>query len=825
MSAPLQPGVAPSTDAEVWALIVRGIKGKHEMLRNYERYARDSVVPMFDDDMLPTQRMYGNIGGNQLIQGAGPANNDRESLSGSQFPTQQWYGRATETYGTDEEGIHGSGLECPTCHGSGLMDYLSSGLKYLSSLWGSKSKPAPASSSGTFPSRPPSRTQPSASLPKKKEEKKEEPDLRTPEEILGVARGASPSEIKRAYFKKSKEHHPDRGGKTEEFQKIANAKDVLLRGHGLCDCNQCDGDGCADCHGSGFMDYLSKGLKFISSMWGPKDYVAKERVKNPATQAAMEQLLGVSPGATSSEVLKAFRRMSLKYHPDKGGDPEVYKKLAGAKDYLIGHGMHECRCCKGSGLRGGQLTEAQSQSLVANRLVHLKAVSDWHQQQGTMDTAAAGVGPDSEGLNPVEGAPINGATYTPIHSTGAKEAILTCIDSLVRSTVGPGSSASNMSQNAAVLRRTVANTGWKLGLSDIQAVIKMADEADKHLSSGPYPNPNRYKVALDALYATKAALTVARKLIEEGPAAGVPDSVKKSAYDQGINILSSHGWPTDNDELVYEAAKKAVFEYHGFAPYHVQATVPTGVVPVSVEAAAPGVFPIPPTAPATAPATATAPAPSPLPTRTSTRTSKSTDLSIQDGLHKVTDAIAYIQSRPYDPEKKKEELFLLLEYLVQPETSTDVDYLEGYKDDPEEGILDTYRNETRISATGVPSKYHKTPSQFVANVNAFFAERRAVNDKKVKPSTPDKGSTSEPKVSPTKQRELDQRRVDVQKAEAFKKSGGVRALIGVDGKAKEAFQWLLTRGFIAADKQHSFVQGETKVAEVKGWISIPIPSA
>jgi curved DNA-binding protein CbpA len=42
-------------------------------------------------------------------------------------------------------------------------------------------------------------------------------------EILGLKPNASEREIKQAYFKKSLEHHPDKGGKTEDFQNIYEA--------------------------------------------------------------------------------------------------------------------------------------------------------------------------------------------------------------------------------------------------------------------------------------------------------------------------------------------------------------------------------------------------------------------------------------------------------------------------------------------------------------------------------------------------------------------------------------------------------------------------
>ena len=45
-------------------------------------------------------------------------------------------------------------------------------------------------------------------------------------------------------------------------------------------------------------------------------------------------LLGVKPGASNEEIKKAFRKKAVQNHPDKGGDPEHFKKINDAYNNL-----------------------------------------------------------------------------------------------------------------------------------------------------------------------------------------------------------------------------------------------------------------------------------------------------------------------------------------------------------------------------------------------------------------------------------------------------------------------------------------------------------
>lgn len=66
------------------------------------------------------------------------------------------------------------------------------------------------------------------------------------------------------------------------------------------------------------------------------------------------KILGVSRKATEKEIKKAFRKLAVKYHPDKNKDPDAEKEFV-----KIAEGSYECMysqsvCVGGHGLGGLQ---------------------------------------------------------------------------------------------------------------------------------------------------------------------------------------------------------------------------------------------------------------------------------------------------------------------------------------------------------------------------------------------------------------------------------------------------------------------------------------
>jgi hypothetical protein len=64
-----------------------------------------------------------------------------------------------------------------------------------------------------------------------------------------------------------------------------------------------------------------------------QDY--EEEDFHPLKRSNSYEILGIDRDADEEEIKKAFRKMALKTHPDKGGDEEQFKKVREAYECLI----------------------------------------------------------------------------------------------------------------------------------------------------------------------------------------------------------------------------------------------------------------------------------------------------------------------------------------------------------------------------------------------------------------------------------------------------------------------------------------------------------
>lgn len=74
------------------------------------------------------------------------------------------------------------------------------------------------------------------------------------------------------------------------------------------------------------------GIPFPGMDDGP---MGRESSREPADTVALYKVLGIEKSASDSDIKKAFRRLALKKHPDKGGDPEEFKKIQAAYEVSV----------------------------------------------------------------------------------------------------------------------------------------------------------------------------------------------------------------------------------------------------------------------------------------------------------------------------------------------------------------------------------------------------------------------------------------------------------------------------------------------------------
>ena len=66
----------------------------------------------------------------------------------------------------------------------------------------------------------------------------------------------------------------------------------------------------------------------------PKPRAAPERPRDPTQRASAWTILGLEQGASPDEIKRAYRARALETHPDRGGDPAVFREVQRAFERL-----------------------------------------------------------------------------------------------------------------------------------------------------------------------------------------------------------------------------------------------------------------------------------------------------------------------------------------------------------------------------------------------------------------------------------------------------------------------------------------------------------
>jgi len=61
----------------------------------------------------------------------------------------------------------------------------------------------------------------------------------------------------------------------------------------------------------------------------------RRRSSEPVDNTGFYTLLGVEKNAEEAEIRRNYKKLALKHHPDRGGDPEKFKEIQGAYDVLV----------------------------------------------------------------------------------------------------------------------------------------------------------------------------------------------------------------------------------------------------------------------------------------------------------------------------------------------------------------------------------------------------------------------------------------------------------------------------------------------------------
>lgn len=74
-------------------------------------------------------------------------------------------------------------------------------------------------------------------------------------------------------------------------------------------------------------------MSFFGDFFGQQFH--QQREEQPKSQETeLYDVLGLTKEASSEDIKKAFRKLAVKYHPDRGGDAEKFKEINAAHEVL-----------------------------------------------------------------------------------------------------------------------------------------------------------------------------------------------------------------------------------------------------------------------------------------------------------------------------------------------------------------------------------------------------------------------------------------------------------------------------------------------------------
>jgi len=145
-------------------------------------------------------------------------------------------------------------------------------------------------------------------------------------DVLGIDRGSSQEDIKRAYRKKASEHHPDAGGEDEKFKECSEAYEVLSDPEKR-------------------QSYDINGHDFKNPMWNrnPFSPFMRRTVRNRGTVPSKGSDIEVVVDLTLEETVKAGLKKNISYRRN------ARCKTCNNTGLKPGHKRTDCSTCKGSG--------------------------------------------------------------------------------------------------------------------------------------------------------------------------------------------------------------------------------------------------------------------------------------------------------------------------------------------------------------------------------------------------------------------------------------------------------------------------------------------